>query len=171
MVKNKSLNQLKLSDYSEYILWSQRTEIKYNLHYGWCTGRLFTASTWHNTSCSEVKINLKEFHITNCKAGISFNDFLYFGNDFFTRSRFWPTWFRCIFDGPYTRLKFLFPPPNCDIRHTTRSINSHQLSQRTTKFWASLDVSLYFIFLVDASTNRFYCSGQCMRVFKWQILS
>ena len=40
----------------------------------------------------------------NCKSGISFNDFLYFGNDFFTRCRFWPTWFRCIFDGLYTRL-------------------------------------------------------------------
>ena len=39
----------------------------------------------------------------------------------FTRCRFWPTWFRCIFDGLYTRLKFLFPPPNCVIRHTRRS--------------------------------------------------
>ena len=109
-------------------------------------------------------------NITNCKSGISFNDFLYFGNDFFTRCRFWPTWFRCIFDG----LKFLFPPPNCVIRHTRRSKSSrnfsHQLLQRTTKFWASFDVSPYFIFFVDASTNLSYCSGQWLRVFKWQIL-
>ena len=101
---------------------------------------------------------------------ISFN----FGNDFFTRCRFWPTWFRCIFDALYTRLKFLFPPPNCVIRHTRRSKSSrnfsHQLLQRTTKFWASFDVSPYFIFFVDASTNHFYCSGQWLRVFKWQIL-
>ena len=51
----------------------------------------------------------------------------------------------------YTRLKFLFPPPNCVIRHTRRSKSSrnfsHQLLQRTTKFWASFDVSPYFIFL------------------------
>ena len=106
--------------------------------------------------------------------GIFFNDFLYFGNDFFTRCRFWPTWFRCIFDGLYTRFRFLFPLPNCVIRHTGRSISSrnfsHQLSQRTTKFWASLDVSPYFIFLVNASTNHFYCSGQWLCVFKLQIL-
>ena len=113
-------------------------------------------------------------NITNCKSDISFNDFLYFGKDFFTRCRFWPTWFRCIFDGLYTRLKFLFLPPNCVIRHTRRSKSSrnfsHQLLQRTTKFWASFDVSPYFIFFVDASTNHFYCSGQWLRVFKWQIL-
>ena len=70
--------------------------------------------------------------------------------------------------------KFLFPPPNCVIRHTRRSKSSrnfsHQLLQRTTKFWASFDVSPYFIFFVDASTNHFYCSGQWLRVFKWQIL-
>ena len=40
--------------------------------------------------------------------------------------------------GLYTRLKFLFPPPNCVIRHTRRSKSSrnfsHQLLQRTTKF-------------------------------------
>ena len=74
----------------------------------------------------------------------------------------------------YTRLKFLFPPPNCVIRHTRRSKSSrnfsHQLLQRTTKFWASFDVSPYFIFFVDASTNHFYCSGQWLHVFKWQIL-
>ena len=68
------------------------------------------------------------------------------------------------FYGLYTRLKFLFPPPNCVIRHTRRSISSrkfsHQLLQRTTKFLASFDVSPYFIFLVDASTNHFYYSGQ-----------
>ena len=83
---------------------------------------------------------------------------------------FWPTWFRCIFDGLYTRLKFLFPPPNCVIRHTSSRNFSHQLLQRTTKFWTSFDVSPYFIFFVDASTNHFYCSGQWLRVFKWQIL-
>ena len=105
---------------------------------------------------------------------IAYKTFLYFRNDFFTRCRFWPTWFRCIFDGLYTRLKFLFPPPNCVIRHTRRSKSSrnfsHQLLQRTTKFWASFDVISYFIFFVDASTNHFYCSGQWLRVFKWQIL-
>ena len=78
------------------------------------------------------------------------------------------------FYGLCTRLKFLFPPPNCVMRHTRRPISSrkfsHQLLQRPTKFWASFDVSLYFIFLVDASTNHFYYSGQWLRVFKWQIL-
>ena len=112
-------------------------------------------------------------NITNCKSGISFNDFLYFGNDFFTRCRFWPTWFRCIFDGLYTRLKFLFPPPNCVIRHTRRSKSSrnfsHQLLQRTTKFWASFDVSPYFIFLSTLLPTIFtavvndcvYSNGKC----------
>ena len=37
------LNQLKFSEYFEYILWSQRTKIKYNMNYGWCTG-------WHLTA-------------------------------------------------------------------------------------------------------------------------
>ena len=86
-------------------------------------------------------------NITNCKSGISFNDFLYFSNDFFTRCNFWPTWFWCIFDGLYTRFKFIFPAPNCVIRHTRRSLSSrkfsHQLLQRTTKFWASFDVYHY----------------------------
>ena len=50
-----SLNQSFISDFSEYYLWSQRTKIKYRLHYGWYTGRRFTAATRHNTSCSEVK--------------------------------------------------------------------------------------------------------------------
>ena len=35
-----SLNQSSISDFSEYYRWSQRTKIKYKLHYGWCTGRL-----------------------------------------------------------------------------------------------------------------------------------
>ena len=69
---------------------------------------------------------------------------------------------------------FFFPPPNCVLRHTRRSISSrkfsHQLLQRTTKFWASFDVSPYFIFLVDTSTNSFDYSGQWLLVFKWQIL-
>ena len=38
-----SLNQSLISDFSEYYRWSQRTKIKYKLHYGWCTGRRFTA--------------------------------------------------------------------------------------------------------------------------------
>ena len=149
---------------------------------------LVSQQMWHSSSRNlsdfqmllQNKVNRWKWYaylscnITNCKSGISFNDFLYFGNNFFTRCRFWPTWFRCIFDGLYTRLKFLFPPPNCVIRHTRRSKSSrnfsHQLLQRTTKFWASFDVSPYFIFFVDASTNHFYCSGQWLRVFKWQIL-
>ena len=45
-----SLNQSFISDFSEYYRWSQRTKIKYKLHYGWCTGRRFTAATRHNTS-------------------------------------------------------------------------------------------------------------------------
>ena len=40
-----SLNQSFMSDFSEYYRWSQRTKIKYKLHYGWCTGRRFTAAT------------------------------------------------------------------------------------------------------------------------------
>ena len=34
-----------ISDFSEYSRWSQRTKIKYKLHYGWCTRRRFTAAT------------------------------------------------------------------------------------------------------------------------------
>ena len=49
-----SLNQSFISDFSEYYRWSQRTKIKYKLHYGWCTGRRFTAATLHNTSCRVV---------------------------------------------------------------------------------------------------------------------
>ena len=30
-------------------------KVKYKLHYGWCTGRRFTAATRHNTSCGEGK--------------------------------------------------------------------------------------------------------------------
>ena len=30
-------------------------KIKYELHYGWCTRRRFTAAKLHNTSCSEGK--------------------------------------------------------------------------------------------------------------------
>ena len=36
------------------------TNKKYKLHYGWCTGRRFTAATMHNTSCSEGKENKKK---------------------------------------------------------------------------------------------------------------
>ena len=53
-----SLNQLFISDFSEYYRWSQMTKIKYKLHYGWYTGRRFTAATRHNTSCSEVKYKI-----------------------------------------------------------------------------------------------------------------
>ena len=78
------------------------------------------------------------------------------------------------FYGPYTRFEFIFPAPNFVITHTRRSLSSrkfsHQLLQRTTKFWASFDVSPYFIFLVDASANHFYYSGQWLRVLIWQIL-
>ena len=49
-----NLNQSFISDFSEYSRWSQMIKIKYKLHYGWCTGRRFTAATLHNTSCSEV---------------------------------------------------------------------------------------------------------------------
>ena len=38
-----NLNQSPISDFSEYYRWSQRTKIKYKLHYGWCTGRRFTS--------------------------------------------------------------------------------------------------------------------------------
>ena len=31
-----SPNQSSISDFSEYYRWSQRTKIKYKLHYGWC---------------------------------------------------------------------------------------------------------------------------------------
>ena len=72
-VKSNGLKQeskpIKFSDYSEYILRSQRAEIKYNLHYKSCTGRLLTASIGHDTSCSEVKINLKR---VSSKAEITF---------------------------------------------------------------------------------------------------
>ena len=54
-----SLNQSFISDFSEYYRWSQRTKIKYKLHYGWCMGRRFTAATWHNASCSEVKYKIR----------------------------------------------------------------------------------------------------------------
>ena len=51
-----SPNQSFISDFSEYYRWSQKTKIKYKLHYDWYTGRRFTAATLHNTSCSEVKL-------------------------------------------------------------------------------------------------------------------
>ena len=49
-----SLNQSFISDFSEYYRWSQRAKIKYKLHYGWCTGRRFTAAT-----PAAVKSNIK----------------------------------------------------------------------------------------------------------------
>ena len=53
-----SLNQSLISDFSEYYRWSQRTKIKYKLHYGWCTGRPFYGrhTAQHQLQCcSEVK--------------------------------------------------------------------------------------------------------------------
>jgi hypothetical protein len=38
------------------------------------------------------------------------------------------TWFWCIFDALYTRLKFLSPSPYCVIRHTRRPISSREFS-------------------------------------------
>ena len=51
-----SLNQSFISDFSEYYRWSQRTKIKYKLHYGWCTGRRFTAATQSLTQEHERKL-------------------------------------------------------------------------------------------------------------------
>ena len=68
-----------------------------------------------------------------------------FWNDLFKRWKFWPTWSWCIFNGLYTRFKFILPASNCAIRHTRRSLSSrkfsHQLLQRTTKFSASFHLS------------------------------
>ena len=52
----RGLSVTKITDCSEYILWSQMTEIKYNLCYDSCKGRRFTAAAQHITSCSEVKL-------------------------------------------------------------------------------------------------------------------
>ena len=60
-----SLNQSFISDFSEYYRWSQRTKIKYKLHYGWCTGRRFTAATRHNTSCSMTELQRRQSHKNN----------------------------------------------------------------------------------------------------------
>ena len=48
-----SLNQSFISDFSECSRWSQRTKNKISLHYGWGTGRRFSAAILNNTSCSE----------------------------------------------------------------------------------------------------------------------
>ena len=66
-----SLNQSFISDFLEYYRWPQRTKIKYKLHYRWYTGRRFTATTLHNTSCSEVKDKARRaavwyYNITVC---------------------------------------------------------------------------------------------------------
>jgi len=95
--------------------------------------------------------------------------FSYLGNVFLTRCILWSTWFRCIFYGLYTRIKCVLPPCNCVIRHTRRSIISsnfsHQLFQWTAKFWASIDVSQYFILFVDTFINHFYYCNSC----QWQM--
>ena len=38
MIPNTSLNQSNMWDFSESIVWPQRTKMKYNLHYEWCRG-------------------------------------------------------------------------------------------------------------------------------------
>ena len=52
----------KKEDGSKPIIFSQNIhsdlkapKIKYKLHYGWFTGRRFTAATRHNTSCGDGK--------------------------------------------------------------------------------------------------------------------
>jgi len=74
--------------------------------------------------------------------------------------------------GLYTRIKYFPPPSNCVIRHSRVSISSskfiHQLFQRTAMFWASFDVSPYFIIFVDTFTNHFFNSGKWLCVYKWQ---
>ena len=50
-----SLNRSFISDFSEYYRWSQRTKIKYELHYGWCTGR-------HSIKVSSIKDNLAKLN-------------------------------------------------------------------------------------------------------------
>ena len=69
-----SLNQSFISDFSEYYRWSQRTKIKYKLHYGWCTGRRFTAATRHNTSCSKPGFTHLQFRLhTPIKVALNVN--------------------------------------------------------------------------------------------------
>ena len=48
-----SLNQSFISDFSEYHRWSQRTKIKYKLHYGWCMGRVSFEKLWQNDTRAE----------------------------------------------------------------------------------------------------------------------
>ena len=50
-----SLNQSRISDFSEYSPDLKRQKIYYKLHYGWCTGRRFTAATLQNTIYSAGK--------------------------------------------------------------------------------------------------------------------
>ena len=52
-----SLNQSFISDFSEYYCWSQRTKIKYKLHYGWYTGDVLRPP--HGTTPAAVKLNIK----------------------------------------------------------------------------------------------------------------
>ena len=53
MISNKSLNQLKFSAYSEYMFWSQRTEIRYNMYgeafYGFHTAQRQLQWSKHNS--------------------------------------------------------------------------------------------------------------------------
>ena len=67
-----SLNQSLISDFSEYYRWSQRTKIKYKLHYSWCTGRRFTAATRHNTSCSDVLSGTRNPNMIRIDRGMEF---------------------------------------------------------------------------------------------------
>ena len=50
-----SLKQSFISDSQNIHADLKGPKQKYKLHYGWCTGRCFTAATLHNTSCSEGK--------------------------------------------------------------------------------------------------------------------
>ena len=52
-----SLNQSFISDFSEYYRWSQRTKIKYKLHYGDVRGDVLQPP--HGTTPAAVKSNIK----------------------------------------------------------------------------------------------------------------
>ena len=52
-----SLNQSFISDFSEYYRWSQRTKIKYKLHYGWYTVKMSCAKEPQSDSMDEQHPN------------------------------------------------------------------------------------------------------------------
>ena len=53
-----SLNQSFISDFSEYYRWSQRTKIKYKLHYG--DVRVDVLRPPHSTTPAAVKSNMNQ---------------------------------------------------------------------------------------------------------------